>query len=117
MASFLVIDDDLNDRRLLKQALLERGHSVIELESGRLALKMIETHRVDGVALDLIMPEVEGAETLQSIKRIHPDLPVVVMSGLGKDYLPMMAHLGAVGVVEKSSNFDQVCDVLEQSQS
>jgi len=78
---------------------------------------MIEIHRVDGIALDLIMPEVEGAETLQSIKRTHPDLPVVVMSGLGKDYLSMMAYLGADGVLEKNSIFNQVCDALEQSES
>ncbi len=62
------------------------------------------------------MPDVEGAETLQLLSKNYPSLPIVVMSGLGKDYLPMMEHLGAYAVVEKQADFFEVKHLLERAQ-
>lgn len=112
MAHFLIIDDDENDRFLLGSILVNLGHSYDELSNGANAIETLAGHVFDAVALDLIMPEVEGAETLQNIHRRFPAMPVVVMSGLGKEYLPMMSHLGAVSVAEKSSDFSEVVACL-----
>lgn len=112
MAHILIIDDDENDRLLLGSALTSIGHSYDELQNGRLALEKLSLGHYDAVALDLIMPEAEGAETLQQIHRDYPDIPVVVMSGVGKDYLPMMSHLGAYAVAEKTADFSAVVSSL-----
>jgi DNA-binding NtrC family response regulator len=116
MATFLIIDDNENDRLLLAATLKAKGHKIVELESGRGALAAVNAHNIDGVALDLIMPDVEGAETLQLLSKNFPSLPIVVMSGLGKDYLPMMEHLGAYAVVEKQADFFEVSHLLERAQ-
>lgn len=112
MAHILIIDDDDNDRFLLGCRLESLGFSFDELPNGRYTLKTLSETKYDAVALDLIMPEAEGAETLQSIHRDYPNLPVVVMSGVGKEYLPMMSHLGAFAVAEKSSDFSAVVTAL-----
>ena len=116
MPTFLIIDDNENDRMLLAATLKAKGHKIVELESGRGALAAVKAHNIDGVALDLIMPDVEGAETLQLLSQNYPSLPIVVMSGLGKDYLPMMEHLGAYAVVEKQADFSEVSYLLERAQ-
>ena len=115
MPTFLIIDDNENDRMLLAATLKAKGHKIVELESGRGALEAVKAHNIDGVALDLIMPDVEGAETLQLLSQNYPSLPIVVMSGLGKDYLPMMEHLGAYAVVEKQADFSEVKHLLERA--
>lgn len=115
MAHVLIIDDDENDRLLLGARLQSLGHSYDELEHGRYAIQTIAAGTYNAVALDLLMPEAEGAETLQNIHRHYPELPVVVMSGLGKEYLPMMSHLGAFAVVEKSSDFSKVVKRLAEA--
>jgi DNA-binding NtrC family response regulator len=108
MAHILIIDDDENDRFLLGSLLEELGHSYDQLPNGANAVGTVNASHYDVVALDLIMPEVEGAETLQNLHRELPNVPVVVMSGLGKEYLPMMSHLGAVAVAEKTTDFHSV---------
>ncbi|MEY3018491.1 MAG: hypothetical protein RL336_1626 [Pseudomonadota bacterium] len=112
MAHVLIIDDDANDRFLLGTILKGLGHSYDELPNGANAVATVSASHYDVVALDLIMPEVEGAETLQNLHRELPSVPVVVMSGLGKEYLPMMSHLGAVAVAEKTTKFDEVVAAL-----
>ncbi len=112
MAHILIIDDDDNDRFLLGTVLANLGHTYEELQNGRLSLEKLSSGQYDAVALDLIMPEAEGAETLQQIHSSYPDVPVVVMSGVGKDYLPMMTHLGAFAVAEKTADFSAVVSSL-----
>jgi DNA-binding NtrC family response regulator len=60
------------------------------------------------------MPEMDGTETLQAIKWKFPEMPVIAMSSLSKDYLPMMVHLGAYSVAEKSQCFKNVVEKLDQ---
>jgi len=115
MAKVLIIDDEENDRFLLGLALDKMGHSYGELPHGRLAVETLAAEQYDAVILDLIMPETEGAETLQAIHQNFPELPVIVMSGLGKDYLPMMSHLGAYAIAEKSADFNAVLSALQSA--
>lgn len=116
MANVLIIDDDANDRLLLEEALVSVGFNVKTLASGLNAINVIKNNPMDAVALDLIMPEVEGAETLQAIHKEFPELPIIVMSGLGREYLPMMKYLGAFAVVEKSAGFENVVEQIQLSQ-
>lgn len=113
MAHILIIDDDENDRFLLGSILEGLGHSYTELPNGANAVNTVKECHCAVVALDLIMPDVEGAETLQNLHRELPGVPVVVMSGLGKEYLPMMSHLGAVAVAEKTTDFVEVVEALK----
>jgi len=83
----LVVDDTAFNRRLLVHLLTSIGHEAIEAEHGRAALDILRdpaVEPVDVVLLDIVMPEMDGYETLAVLKsdeRLR-DLPVIVISGV-----------------------------------
>ena len=82
----LVVDDNPVDRALLVRFLVGDGHQPIETDSGESALAMLSdgSHEVDLVLLDLLMPGLDGFQTLATIKAdpALAHLPVIVISGL-----------------------------------
>ncbi|HEV8401557.1 MAG TPA: response regulator [Candidatus Limnocylindrales bacterium] len=83
----LVVDDTAFNRRLLVRLLGSIGHEALEAEHGREALALLRdpaTAPVDVILLDILMPEMDGYETLAALKadeRLR-DLPVIVISGV-----------------------------------
>jgi two-component system cell cycle response regulator len=83
-ASVLVVDDDPMNRLLLARSLEQEGHRVTTADNGREALAVLQAEPFDVVLLDVMMPELDGLDTLDEIKR-HPlfrHLPVIMVSGL-----------------------------------
>jgi CheY-like chemotaxis protein len=97
MTKILVIDD-VDEARTTVGEMLERGgYEVIEACNGREGLKMIEEHDPDVVVTDIIMPEMEGIETIRTLTKIKPNLPIVVVTGsIDTPYLESALKLGAV---------------------
>jgi class 3 adenylate cyclase len=83
----LVVDDTVFNRRLLVRLLADIGHEAIEAGDGREALAVLRdpnSPAVDVVLLDIVMPEMDGYETLAALKaddRLR-ELPVIVISGV-----------------------------------
>lgn len=75
----LIIDDEIQIRRLLRLALESRGYTVREAENGRLGLQDAAFHRPDVVLLDLGLPDMDGLEVLESL-RGWSSVPVLVLS-------------------------------------
>jgi two-component system chemotaxis response regulator CheB len=86
-ARVLVVDDSVVVRRLVGRALdAEPGLELAGVAAnGRIALEKLDRLQADVVILDLDMPEMNGFETLASIRRTHPALPVIVFSHLTSD--------------------------------
>ncbi|MFH1568194.1 MAG: ATP-binding cassette domain-containing protein, partial [Gemmatimonadota bacterium] len=80
----LVVDDSDLDRQILQAALEERGFGVEVAANGRQALEALARERFDLVFLDLMMPEMDGFETLRQLKRdpVLSQVPVIVLSSL-----------------------------------
>lgn len=80
----LVVDDERLNRMLLRRALTDQGHQVIEAVNGREALDRLASEPVDVVLLDIVMPELDGYATLAAIKADPAlrDLPIIVISGV-----------------------------------
>jgi PAS domain S-box-containing protein len=87
----LVIDDEAGVRRATESMLKRASFSVLSADGGRRGLELFRAHRgrVDLVLLDLTMPEMGGAETLGRLRRLDPEVPVLVTSGYSE------AHMGA----------------------
>jgi two-component system, OmpR family, KDP operon response regulator KdpE len=75
----LIIDDEIQIRRLLRLALESRGYVVREAESGRLGLQEAAFHRPDVVLLDLGLPDMDGLEVLKNLREWSA-VPVLVLS-------------------------------------
>ncbi len=103
MAKILIVDDDEQVRVYLGQVLREQGHEVHEVilaADGLVATDICHRQCPDLMILDLIMPGQEGLETIRLIRREHPDLPILAISGGGKmgdaePHLRVARRLGA----------------------
>ena len=114
----LIVDDDKNIRKSLGETLKDEGFVVSVVDSGASSLKFMENENVDVVLLDIWMKEVDGIETLKSIKERFPDVPVIMMSGHGTVETAVKAtKLGAFDFLEKPLSLEkllvQVNNLLE----
>jgi CheY-like chemotaxis protein len=82
-ATVLVVDDEDIVRRTARHALEHYGYRVLPAANGREAIQQFAARaaEVDVVLLDLTMPGMSGEETLRELKRIRPDVKVVLSSG------------------------------------
>ena len=90
---------------MLRLTLGEFGHTVIEARDGIEGLASFPTDGVDLVITDIVMPGKEGIEVITELRRRHPQLKILAISGGGrvgsKDYLSIATFLGAAKVLEK----------------
>ncbi len=77
----LIIDDDANDRHLLKVLLNDGDYEVIEAPDGPEGLRLFGEHHPDLVVIDLRMPGMDGLEVLDKISQKQTSTPVIVVSG------------------------------------
>ncbi len=84
----LVIDDEELVRELAGRMLALASFSVVSAESGEVGLALLRERgsEIDCVLLDLTMPKMDGIETLAEIRRLHPELPVILCSGYSESY-------------------------------
>jgi len=83
MASILVIEDDSAMREAIRLMLLQRGHEIHTAAEGGVALMRLDTTEIDLVITDMLMPGQEGVETIRSLRRRAPTLPILAISGGG----------------------------------
>ena len=83
MASILIIDDEKAIRNVLKDILSNEGYTVEEAIDGAEGLKKFKEGNFDTVLCDIKMPKLDGIEFLQQAKGIHPETPIIIISGHG----------------------------------
>ena len=105
MARILLIDDDDSVRSVLSKILAHYGHTVIEARNGNEGLELFKDARADLLITDIVMPEKEGLEVLMELRKIHPPVKIIAISGGGRfsamDYLQTAKLMGATRVLEK----------------
>src|SRR5262245_27986805 len=79
----LVVDDELNLRRVLAAQLERDGYDVHTAEDGEQALAVLREHHIDLVITDLRMPKLDGMELLRRVVALDPGLPVVMLTAHG----------------------------------
>lgn len=113
MAKILVVDDEKIIREEFQEIIREFGHEVDVARGGREALEMIRVTDYDLVFLDVLMPQMEGRQVFEEIKKIKPTR-VAFMSG----YLPANKEkealkLGAVACLSKPLDLEKVRQLIE----
>lgn len=83
MAVILLIEDDPSHRTAIREMLGARGHEVEVLPDGRRALERCRARAFDVVITDLIMPDQEGIETIQRLRRANIDVRIIAISDEG----------------------------------
>jgi DNA-binding NtrC family response regulator len=119
MARILVIDDEAAIRRVLLVALRLKGHEVIEAPTGKSALRVHLETPADLVITDINMPDIDGLEVINALRREDPRPKVIVMSGGGGPLRDGVFHvadlLGAFATVRKPFVLDVMLKVVDKA--
>lgn len=116
-ASRLLVVDDMEPMRLaLQDSLRLQGYDVVSAASGEEALELLRSQRFDLLLTDQTMPGLSGIELMEATARIHPDMPVVLLTGhtdveLAKSSL----QRGASDFVTKPVNIRELPIVIERN--
>jgi len=115
--SILIVDDEPDMLHLLKRSLAPELDSLIETaESGKKALSALEQGDFDLVLADIKMPEMDGLQLLEQIKRRHPGLTVVMMTAFGQiDTAVEAMKRGAYDFITKPFDHDALVIRLEKA--
>ncbi len=81
MARILVIDDDQQVRGVLRRILERAGHKVFDVGNGEAGIKVHRDHPADLIITDIFMPEQDGIETIQHLRREFPQVKIIAISG------------------------------------
>lgn len=79
----LVIDDEVSIRKTLIEILSFEGYKTLEAADGESGLKVFSENKVNAVLCDIKMPKMDGLEFLNKALQVHPDVPVIMISGHG----------------------------------
>lgn len=114
MKKVLVIDDAAFMRMSIMNILKKNGYTIVgEAGNGLEGLKKYMELSPDIVTLDIIMPEMDGLDTLSAIKKVNKDAKVVMVSAMGQEgYVRQAVANGAKGFIVKPFKEDHVIKTL-----
>ena len=116
MNKILIIDDDKAVRLVLSTILKKNNYLTIEAHDGRKAIDVYKAERPSAILLDLKMPQMDGIETLQELKKIDPDVPIIIITGYAD--IPTAVNtikLGAYDFLTKPPQVDKLILILERA--
>lgn len=110
----LIVDDNDLMRSLLRGILRNENYQIVgEARNGSVALEFIDRIKPDIVFLDVMMPEMDGLEALQNIRRRYPEIVVIMITGNpSKENVEESIQGGAAGFIVKPFNSAKVLDTL-----
>jgi two-component system response regulator HydG len=112
----LVVDDRPEMAEMIADDLSDRGYEGLAVTSGREALRMLRTERIDVLVTDLRMPEIDGLALLHASLDLDPSRPVIMMTAYGTIDTAMEATgSGAYHYLTKPFRLEALVRVLEQA--
>ena len=105
----LIVDDETSILKTLSGILSDEGFETITATNGYEALKILDAESPDLVLLDIWMPGMDGIDTLKEIRKTHPTLQVIMITGHGTIETAVTAtKIGAFDFIEKPLSIDKV---------
>jgi len=105
LSRILVIDDDDLVRNMIGRMLERAGFEIMMAKNGREGLARFHTAPPDLIVTDVIMPELDGIETIMALRQAAPAIPIIAVSGGGKahamQFLDVAHKLGADLILPK----------------
>lgn len=120
MERILVVDDEQPVRDTLRLLLRQEGFRVVVAECGHTAVSAIEAFTFDVVIVDIVMPGMNGIETIGILRQDAPDVSIIAMSGYAarsglaeQDFFRSAMACGATCCLHKPFTREQLLDAIE----
>lgn len=105
----LIVDDQNGIRVLLTEVFSSEGYHTFQASNGKLALDIVNKESPDLVLLDMKIPGMDGLEILKHIKKINPDIKVIMMTAYGElDMIKEATESGALMHFTKPFDIDEL---------
>jgi two-component system nitrogen regulation response regulator NtrX len=118
MSKILIIEDESAIRRVLTKILSEENDSYIveDAEDGIQGLEKIKNNDYDLVLCDIKMPKMDGVEVLEAVKKIKPEIPMVMISGHGDMETAIQTmRLGAFDYISKPPDLNRLLNTVRNA--
>lgn len=116
MAKILIVDDEESVRKVLGIQIRRMGHEAVEAENGKKAWDLLKTTPFNTVITDLKMPEMDGLELLQLIRKQMPQIPVIMITAHGTiDTAVEAMKRGAFDYITKPFNHEEFLKTVERA--
>ncbi|MDA9969005.1 sigma-54 dependent transcriptional regulator [Polaribacter sp.] len=118
MRKILIIEDEAAIRRVLKKIISEEneGYEVEEAADGLQGLEMILNNDYDLVLCDIKMPKMDGVEVLEKVKKVKPEIPILMISGHGDlDTAVNTMRLGAFDYISKPPDLNRLLNTVRNA--
>jgi len=110
----LVVDDTFSDREMLKVMLENKGYRVATAMDGIEAIRMVKSKHYDIIFLEARLPGMDGVDTFERVKKIDPEVTVIMMTGYtGDDLVKRAISHGAYTCIYKPFDMEQVITLVE----
>ncbi len=114
--SVLLVDDEKGYLNVLSNRLLKRSIHATKAFSGTQAIQILRKHDFDVVVLDLKMEDMDGIEVLKIMKKMVPDLPVIILTGHGSQTAAQEGMaFGAFDYLSKPCELQELMDKIREA--
>jgi DNA-binding NtrC family response regulator len=112
----LVVDDRPEMAEMIADDLDDRGYETVAVSSGREALRVLTSERIDVLVTDLRMPEVDGLRLLRASRELDPSRPVILMTAFeALDNAIEASELGVCHYLTKPFRLDLLARLLQRA--
>jgi len=116
--AILIIDDDQALCRALCKTLSEAGYEAVGALDGTVGLKLYSQKKFNLVISDIVMPNCDGVELIIALRKMDPQVAIIVMSGGGRisaeNYLRIAAAFGVSGVLRKPFSMPSLLEMVSR---
>lgn len=112
----LFVDDEPQIREMLSMYFARHGYDTATAADSAETLRVVEKGKVDVVILDIGLADEDGLKVLERLKGVHPDLRVIMLTGMGfvEDLLQEAQQKGADGYVSKVLPLDELLLAIQK---